>query len=68
MGAASPRFTESKTFGIFGCNFSVSSLRKASKKFSTTIRALARGLRPEAIKVAEAFHIEGNLYNVHLIN
>jgi hypothetical protein len=61
MGAASPRFTESKNFGSFGCNFSVSSLRKASKKYSTTIRALARGLRSEAIKVAEAFHIEGNL-------
>ena len=61
QGAASPRFTESRTFGSFDCNFPVSSLRKSAKKFSTTVRALARALRPEAIKVATAFHIEGNL-------
>lgn len=61
QGAASPRFTESRTFGSFDCHFSVSSLRKSAKKFSITVRALARALRPEAIKVGEAFHIEGNL-------
>lgn len=60
-GATSPRFTESRTCSLFGINLSVALLRKSSKKHSTTVRALARALRSEAIKVATAFEIEGNL-------
>lgn len=62
QGATSPRFSETKVANqIQGISISVASLRKIAKKNSTTVRALARALRPEAIKVAEKFSIEGNL-------
>jgi hypothetical protein len=60
-GATSPRFNESRTCNIFDINISVSLLRKAAQKNRTTVRALGRALRTEAIQVAQAFDIEENL-------
>lgn len=60
-GATSPKFKEGRMCSLFGINVTFSILRKACGKNSTTVRAIARSLRKEALDVAFNFGIEGNL-------
>lgn len=60
-GATSPKFPQTRVSNEFGMSLEVSTLTATVKKHKTTIRRVARGLREEAIMVADLYTVEGNL-------
>lgn len=68
LGATSPRFSDLRSEQPFLPTLTVKILRTAASKNKTTIRSLARALRPLTIKVAKKFDVVGNLAKAYLLD